>query len=86
MRCAGALSFLGVGERRRVGKSEVSDQSHQRNQGWGKIREPWGSRDGDVRRGGNCLGGFFLAVLKVVCIFVGDKKGFEEAGFVTGFV
>ena len=30
--------------------------------------------------------GFFLAVLKVVCIFVGDKKGFEEAGFVTGFV
>lgn len=36
--------------------------------------------------GGNCLGGFFLAVLKVVCIFVGDKKGFEEAGFVTGFV
>lgn len=29
--------------------------------------------------------GFFLAVLKVVCIFVGDKKGFEEAGFITGF-
>lgn len=28
----------------------------------------------------------FLVVLKVVCIFVVDKKGFEEAGRLAGFI
>ena len=77
MRCAGALSFLGDG-----GGSEGSVESEIS----GRVGGIRGIRDLKVAGIGNCLGGFFLAVLKVVCIFVGDKKGFEEAGFVTGFV
>ena len=76
MRCAGALSFFGESEESE--RSETSEES-----GMAGIR---GIRDLRVVGIGSCLGGFFLAVLKVVCIFVGDKKGFEEAGCITGFV